>query len=847
MISRPQNRLVCLILKLPIPENMILKRMKIKYIVLILAAFAFVQLNAQETYSSKQAYEIFKNGDYKEAQEAYGYLLSKYDREPKYNYYYGICLIQNNQNISEAVRRLKFAAVKGVSRDAYYYLGRAYQLNYHFEEAISNYSRFLKYASSSDIRNEKAESYIAQCKVGLDYSTKVYNLNVLARDTVDKKDFINHYHPVKDVGQIMRNNDFFESGVDPDGILYLTERGDQVYFALVNEAGNRDLYKMEKLLDGWSESKALTELNSEWDDMYPYLLIDGQTLFFSSKRDGGMGGFDIYKTTYDSESKTFSEPVNMGIPFNSPKDDFLFVTDEFNGKGWFASNRETCDSTVIVYEIEWNNRVVKNLVTDMNVVKEVASLPLSQAGADLAANKRRNGDAVQQQKKEEFRFIVADTLVYTNKDHFNSQEALAYFVESQKMSEQKDSLSDLMRGQRERYARTNSDEERNQLVNDILLLEKKVYGLDAKIEQSQNNARYTELNRIKELVKQGKYLAPNQVKRISKQDEQLKQILIPSEYTYYTDEEFQRHLDDLDEMYDQLFDEGEIAKLKKADSLFVWGNILSLEASKLLEEASDQPAVKVPVVSSPFKKNKEEEEEESPAQQMIDRSKELKEISLELYHQSLDQKYKIYGEKVKGVVKSHPTADFSDMEQLQLNASTYFKNADEMLNPLLGYDMEKFEKSGALKRSGVQEQEKALFAYVEGGGQIGKIEEMPEKVNNKGKVQKTYQELQGMEDEKVSQKPADIVQAAFTNKYEYRIQIGVFRNEPDGDALSKLPEITKIEIPSRDLTKYFAGRYSSFEQANKDLGKVRDAGFSGAFVVVFKDGKQTNLTDELKK
>lgn len=819
-------------------------RINMKYLVLIFTGLMFVGgMNAQQTYSSKEALEMFKQGDYQQAQQAYSYLLKKYDREPKYNYYYGICLLQNNQNIPEAVKRLKYSVVKGVSRDAYYYLGRAYQLSYNFDEAINKYKRFLRYASASDIRNEKAELYIAQSEVAKRYSVKVYDLTVLSRDTVLKTNFLNCYRPVQDVGEVLRNEDFFESGIDPDGVLYLTERGDQVYFALASESGERDLYKMEKLLDGWSDSEPLTEINSEFDDMYPYLLIDGQTLFFSSNREDGLGGFDIYKSTYDSESKTFTSPVNVGMPFNSPKDDFLFVSDEFNNKAWFASNRETADSMVVVYGIKWDDTVVKNLVTNMNEVKEKAALSLADYVDDGLNGLNGHKSEGSTGEDQEFCFIVADTLVYTCLDHFNSEEAKAYFQESQRLIIQKDSLSDLMRSQRNKYAITNSDAERSKLVNNILALEKEVYGLDAKIEQEQNNARYAELNKIRELIRQGKYVAPDQVKQKSNLGMSLEEVLIPSEYSFYTNKEFERQFEKWDVMYRQLFNEYEIQQLKRADSLYVWGHILNLESSKLLEEASDMPAVKVPVISSPFKKNSIMEEEQSPVEGMIKKSKELKEIALKIYHIALDEKSKLFNAKINEVVKANPTTDFSFMEDHRVDADAYFRKAAGLMDPMMGYGTEMYEKAGTLKRAGVQAQEEVLCAYLDyKQGNVG-VEDRTEPVATKTK--KTYQELQGNAHEET--RLVEIEKKSIDSVYEYRIQIGVFRNAPAAEALSKIPETTKVEIESKGLTKYFAGRYSSYKQASSDLERVRAAGFSGAFVVVFKEGKQINLTDDLKK
>jgi len=805
-------------------------------------------INAQDKkYTAKEALAIFKDGDYVEAEKAYAYLLKSYDRQIKYNYYYGICLIQNNHDLSQAVKRLKYAALKGVSRDAYYYLGRAYQLTYQFEEAVKNYSRFLKYASASDIRNANAEKYKTESEFGLQQAAKIYHLDVYARDTVANEAILSAYSPSKDVGKVTVNEEFFTSGLDPQGILYLTERGDEVYFSMLKEEQGSNLYKMEKLLDGWSKSVPLEGINTEADEIQPYVLIDGATIYFSSNRDGGFGGYDLYRASYDAESKAYSEPVNLGIPFNSPKDDYLFAADEFNQVAWFASNRETNDSTLIVYTMKWDDSVVKNFVQDINEVRRVAALELAENGDWSMQGNGTNKTVREEEKDNSFRFVIADTLEYSQLEHFKSDEASAIYSEGLKLQAQKDSLSLLMKQKRTAYARTNSETERSMLVNDILLLEKEVYGLDEKVERTFFDARLKEQDKIKELVAAGRYTSSTKVK--VKKDEQLNynEILIPDEYTFYTDEEFARELEELDVMYHKLFTEDEINKLNHADSLFVWGNILNLESSKIHEGAADAPQDSESLVS--LIRGKDSVEEQSNMQSQLDKAKELKIISLKLYHESLDAKYKIYEAKLKQTLLSNTVDDLQYLEDAQLESKEYYKEASELIKRDNGFDLLLFEKSGAIKRNGVKVQENGLVKYSE-----VPANELNEEIKPSGSVPKTYQELQGMAAEEKPEKtakPSEVVAGAFNKevktKLEYKIQIGVFRNEPNASAVAKIPPISKVKIPNKELTKYFAGSYTSYSEAQKDLPAVNNAGFNGAFVVVFKDGKQINLTEELKK
>lgn len=401
--------------------------------ILSLRKFLFVCFNlvggvlmaqSQDSYTSVEAYSLFNEGDYLSAEKAYEYLLSKFSSNATYSFYYGACLLENNKDIPQAVRRLKYASVKNANRNVGFYLGRAYQLRYNFEEAIRQFSKFLQF-SNDDSLKVKAQLYLEECKTGKTLSAKIYSLEILSRDTVKYNHLLTYYRPSKDVGQVMYNRDFFESGIEPTDVLYLTERGDEVYYSLnVDPEKENDLYKMEKLIDGWGEGVQLAGINSDKNDKFPFLLLDGLTLYFSSDREGGMGGYDIYKSIYDAEKKVFSEPVNMGIPFNSPADDLLFVTDEFNSVAWFASNRETNGDDWIVYQLSWNDGVVKSLVTDMNQVVQEAQLLLTekmrldkQAPAEnkLLANALDSDVA--------FTFVVNDTITYTDLSHFNSRSA----------------------------------------------------------------------------------------------------------------------------------------------------------------------------------------------------------------------------------------------------------------------------------------------------------------------------------------------------------------------------------------------------------------------------------------
>lgn len=83
-------------------------------------------------------------------------------------------------------------------------------------------------------------------------------------------------------------------------------------------------------------------INTEYDEVTPFVHAISSTLYFSSNGHNSTGGLDIYKSYYDIDAEVYNTAVNLGLPFNSTKDDAYFIADRFIKTGYFSSDREDC-------------------------------------------------------------------------------------------------------------------------------------------------------------------------------------------------------------------------------------------------------------------------------------------------------------------------------------------------------------------------------------------------------------------------------------------------------------------------------------------------------------------------
>jgi outer membrane protein OmpA-like peptidoglycan-associated protein len=103
--------------------------------------------------------------------------------------------------------------------------------------------------------------------------------------------------------------------------------------------GGKDIWFINKSRgDSWDEPINLgPQVNTESDEMFPYIHEDDNTLYFASDGHPGMGGLDIFYA--EGTGTEWSQPVNLKFPINSGADDFAFIANARKDKGFLSTNR----------------------------------------------------------------------------------------------------------------------------------------------------------------------------------------------------------------------------------------------------------------------------------------------------------------------------------------------------------------------------------------------------------------------------------------------------------------------------------------------------------------------------
>lgn len=267
--------------------------------------------------------------------------------------------------------------------------GDALRKAYRFEESLDVYEQALD--SALAVGNEALADLVCDRTVlsenGRNMSRFVQKPTVIAKRLFSLDEFF-LYYPLEDRSWRALPNPLDSSSTD--GLvraLFAPDWNDVIYFSAEGDEGVRNLYVTEQQDTVWSvpvllEKQSTTDSN----EIYPMLSPDGKTLYFSSKGFYGAGGYDLYKSVLDEATQTWSVPQNMGFPYSSPADDFLYVESEDGEYAVFASNRECPADSVWVYVLQYEDYPVHSAVTDPDELLELSRLdpPVSEAKKDKA-------------------------------------------------------------------------------------------------------------------------------------------------------------------------------------------------------------------------------------------------------------------------------------------------------------------------------------------------------------------------------------------------------------------------------------------------------------------------------
>ena len=341
---------------------------------------------AQMRNYAKEANRLFNAGLYYEAADA----LKKASEKTKTNtpearklkadfaYKSGVCFRMIHDFPAAEQQYEKAIILKHFETEpkVYYYLAEMQMGQGKHKQAIVNYKKYAQLNPSDELTDiriksceniKKFESEAGNYEMSpmtklnssqYDYATvmnsrgnKLYFTSsrpAATGDNVDritKQDFSDIF-----VSEIDRKGNFSEptvlagpiNTIHNEGTITFDGRGKKVFFTrCVNDTKMNlgcDIYMAEAKSKTFTEPVKLTIKDHDTTHVgHPAASKDGNTLIFASNMAGGEGGVDLWMTTYERRSDSWSLPVNLGPEINTSGNE-VFPTFGSNGELYFSSN-----------------------------------------------------------------------------------------------------------------------------------------------------------------------------------------------------------------------------------------------------------------------------------------------------------------------------------------------------------------------------------------------------------------------------------------------------------------------------------------------------------------------------
>ena len=472
-----------------------------KAIILFISGILCISLQAQ---TLQQGRNLFAKGDYEAAKPIMLKYLKQKPADASRNYWYGVCLMETGYP-EEAIAYLNKSIPKIVR--AYRYIGDYYCAKELYAEAIDNYELFVSgFKADKELHNDSIEDLYTQKADSLRTLFRmIRNTNkvcVIDSFIVSKDELFNSYITDASTGSFSSYTEFFNQDIQGD--VFLPEMENSVVFSR-QENGKFRLYQSFRSFDSWVDESAINGLESDGDLRYPFIQNDGITIYYADNGSNSIGGYDIFVSRYNSSTDRYLVPENIGMPFNSPANDYLYVIDEVNNLGWFATDRRQPEDTVCIYVFIPDERRSKYNYEggDTTAIHNAAKLmSIKETQTDLeevrAARQRLTllaYDIRDKEKQTENIFVIDDLTDYRSENDFQSPEARTLYLRWLELKQTYSDNAKKLDNMRTKYHQS-SKQEKEEMKNQLLELENSVLSAEESIIKMEIEIRNTEIKHI---------------------------------------------------------------------------------------------------------------------------------------------------------------------------------------------------------------------------------------------------------------------------------------------------------------------------------------------------------------
>lgn len=376
---------------------------------------------------------------------------------------------------------------------------------YDFEDAAELLQKDIATAKRNKRDITSLQNDLNKANAGLNMMNGIEKVVFVDSIITDKQQFLKAYRLSPDIGTLSGTGNL------PTGIkkgktgetFFTNDLNDLILYASPDSSGRLKIHRADKIDNQWITSTSLNGLNNRLGQQdYPFMMSDGTTLYFAENGPESLGGYDLFVTRYNSGSREYLKPENLGMPFNSPFNDYMLVIDEPNNIGWFASDRYQPKDKVCIYIFVPNETKDIYLAEEMDdeQLKNVARFAAASFTQEnqsarkeaLARLKKVSNTEAQNKNKFFTKCILDDRHVYTSTNDFKVAQAAKLAITWNEAVKSLAQVKETLERLRLQYAQA-TQEQAQQLRSTILKLETTVQELTDDNTQLLNQIREIEL------------------------------------------------------------------------------------------------------------------------------------------------------------------------------------------------------------------------------------------------------------------------------------------------------------------------------------------------------------------